>query len=110
MDHIEIKTTVDGREEAERIASALLERRLAACVQIGGPIESRYWWRDEAGNEAIEVDSEFVCTIKTRRELFEQVAGAIRELHPYEVPEIVAVPLVTGSQDYLAWIDATVRT
>ncbi len=100
-DCLQIVATVERREDAERIARALVEERLAACAQISGPIESTYHWRGK-----IETAQEWRCTVKTRRDLYEAVERAIRSLHPYEVPEIVAIPIEAGLPDYLAWIEA----
>ena len=97
----QITTTTATRGDAEAIARALVERGLAACVQIAGPVSSTYRWRGE-----IETAEEYLCIIKTRAELFEKVESAIRELHPYQTPEIVATPIVDGSRDYLAWLEA----
>ena len=94
-------TTTALREEAERIARELVEARLAACVQIVGPITSTYRWQGR-----IETGEEWQCWAKTRGELFARVEEAIRRIHPYEVPEILAVPVVAGSASYLAWLDA----
>ncbi len=79
--------------------SALIERRLAACVQISGPITSVYRWQ-----EKIETGSEWRCEIKTRMAHYAAVESAIRELHSYDVPEILALPVVAGSQAYLDWL------
>jgi periplasmic divalent cation tolerance protein len=100
---IQISTTTATREDAERIAAALVEQRLAACVQVGGPITSCYRWRD-----AIETAQEWRCTIKTTRAVYEQVERAIRQLHPYDEPEIIAVPIVAGSAGYLRWLEQQV--
>jgi periplasmic divalent cation tolerance protein len=99
-DALQIVTTTANKADAERIAQGLVERRLAACVQIGGPIKSCYRWQGQ-----IETAEEWVCTIKTRHSHYGQVEAAIRELHPYEMPEILATPIVAGSQAYLAWLD-----
>jgi len=99
--HILIVTTTALREEAERIARELVETRLAACVQIVGPIASTYRWQGK-----IETGEEWQCWAKTRGELFARVEETIRRIHPYEVPEILAVPVVAGSASYLAWLDA----
>jgi periplasmic divalent cation tolerance protein len=95
---VAITTAVERREDAERIAEALLAGQLAACVQIA-PVASRYRWRG-----AIERADEWLCTIKTRAALFEAIERAIRAVHPYEVPELIATPVVRGGADYLAWI------
>ena len=98
-DFIQVTTTASTREEAARIASALLERRLAACAQIVGPIESRYWWKGR-----IEQSTEWLCIFKTLRVKFPSVEAAIRAIHSYEVPEIVACPIDLASEPYLQWL------
>ncbi len=99
MEFLEVITTTDEEETAEKIAKVLLEKRLAGCVQIIGPIMSWYWWKGK-----IEKAGEYLCLIKTREEIYEEVERAIREVHPYEVPEIVAFPLVRGNHTYLQWL------
>jgi len=100
---VQVLTTVEKREEAETIARALVEKRLAACVQVVGPIISTYRWKGE-----IETAEEWQCLVKTRRELYPQVERAIRRLHSYEVPEIIATPIVAASADYLEWLNENV--
>lgn len=95
----QVATTIGTRQEAERIATELVDRRLAACVQISGPIHSTYLW-----NERIETTEEWVCTAKTSQERFAAVAELIRQLHPYDVPEIIATPIVQCDQPYLDWL------
>jgi periplasmic divalent cation tolerance protein len=102
-DYVQVLTTVGSEEEAGRIASLLVERRLAACVQVAGPIVSRYRWQGE-----VEEEREWQCLAKTTRAAYEKVEAAIRETHSYEEPEIVATPIVAGSPGYLAWIDENV--
>ncbi|MBN1613358.1 MAG: divalent-cation tolerance protein CutA [Deltaproteobacteria bacterium] len=97
---IQIMTTTARREDAGRIGETLVEKRLAACVQVIGPIRSIYRWK---GN--IERDEEWLCQIKSRRDLFDAAAQAIRAVHPYETPEIIALPIIAGSGDYLAWLE-----
>jgi periplasmic divalent cation tolerance protein len=99
-----VLTTLPDVESARAIARALVERRLAACVTIGTAVESMYHWQD-----GIETAREIQLTAKTRGSLFDDVASAIRSLHPYELPEIVAVPIQRGLRDYLDWIDAGTR-
>ena len=96
---IQVITTTATQEDAQAIASALVEQRLAACVQIIGPITSTYRW--QAG---VETSQEWMCLIKTRLDLYQGLERAIREIHPYEVPEILAVPVVRGHQAYLHWL------
>ncbi len=98
-DFIQVTTTASSKDEAEKIARALLEKRLAACVQVVGPIESHYWW-----NGNIEQAGEWLCIIKTLRDKFSAVESAIRANHSYEVPEIVACPIEGGSEPYLRWL------
>jgi periplasmic divalent cation tolerance protein len=95
---IVVQTTTASPEDAERLAEALLAERLAACVQIA-PIRSRYAWKGE-----IQRDDEQLLLIKTRAELFEAVRARIRDLHAYKTPEVIAVPVVDGDADYLAWL------
>jgi len=103
-DCVQVQTTFERQIDAERLARALVERRLAACVQITGPIQSLYRWKDE-----IETAEEWLCLIKTRRDLYEAVERAIVELHHYETPEIVALPIVAGSASYVNWIGTETR-
>ena len=101
MSHVLVLTTLPDAESARTLARALVEGRLAACVTIGAPVESMYHWQG-----AIETAQEVPVTVKTRGELFDEVAAVIRSRHPYELPEILAVPVNDGLPDYLAWIDA----
>jgi periplasmic divalent cation tolerance protein len=96
---IQVTTTTEKREDAERIARSLVETRLAACVQILGPIESIYRWKGK-----IETAVEWLCLIKSQEENFGAIEQAIRSLHLYETPEIIAVPVAAGSRDYLDWL------
>lgn len=98
-DYIQLYTTAPSRDEAERIARMLVERRLAACVQVLGPITSTYRWQG-----AIETSQEWLCLAKSRSGLFDAMEKAIRQIHPYQVPEILVVPILAGTADYLAWL------
>ena len=97
---IQVITTTADRQEVDAIAEAVLKQRLAACVQIGGPIDSSYWW-----NSRIETSREFILTIKTRRDLFPRLEAAILALHSYEQPEILAVAAVEVTPGYLKWLE-----
>ena len=97
--YLQVITTVSGKSDAEKIARALIAKDLAACVQIGGPIKSIYRWKGR-----IETAKEWVCIIKTRKSFYKKVEKAIKENHPYEVPEIIAVSIVEGSKTYLKWL------
>jgi periplasmic divalent cation tolerance protein len=98
-DLIQVMTTIDSREDAQNIAQALVQGRLAGCVQIIGPITSVYWWQDQ-----IETDEEWLCIAKSHQELYPRLEKTIRQVHPYDVPEILAMPVVAGNPDYLAWL------
>ena len=102
VDACVVSVSAGSREEAERVADALLDARLAACVQIVGPVESHYWWQDRR-----ESATEWLCVVKTRLTLVDAVAGAVRSVHTYDTPEVVAVPVVAGDAAYLAWLEET---
>lgn len=97
--HVVVHVTTGTREEAERIARALVERRLAASGQVG-PLRTWYRWQGRV-HEA----EEHRVSLFTRRDRFDAVARAVRELHGYALPQIVAVPLVEGTPEFLRWID-----
>jgi periplasmic divalent cation tolerance protein len=100
---IQVQTTTARREEAEAIAAELVEKRLAACVQIIGPIASTYRWEGE-----VETAEEWLLLIKTTASAYDTVEDAIALLHSYEVPEIIALPIMRGSEGYLAWVEGEV--
>lgn len=97
---IQVMTTVDSEDTAQEIADKLIGKHLAACVQVLGPIRSRYWWQGEVAD-----DREWLLLIKSRREIYQQLEQAIQEQHPYSVPEILAVPVVAGHRAYLDWLN-----
>lgn len=97
---IQAYTSTDKREDAERIAKAIVENRLAACVQISGPVTSIYWWKDN-----MEENEEWLLAMKTRKDLYPRLDQAIKNFHPYEVPEIIAVPIIDGNKDYMEWLE-----
>jgi periplasmic divalent cation tolerance protein len=98
--YIQVITTTDSREAAKKIAETLVKEKLAACVQVSGPISSTYEWQGK-----IENAEEWVCVIKTRESFYGKVEEAIKTVHTYEVPEIIALPITAGNPAYLAWID-----
>ena len=102
-DFVQIMTAIDSKEAAQSIARALVERRLAGCVQVIGPISSTYRW--EGG---IESDEEWLCLIKSRLDFYHDVETAIHELHTYDVPEILALPVIAGSGPYVHWLAAQI--
>lgn len=95
-----VLTSMPGRDAALGLARTLLAGRLAACVTVGAPVDSMYHWRGQ-----IETASEVVVVVKTRKTLYPRVEAAIAAAHPYQVPEIVAVPVVHAAAPYLAWIN-----
>src|SRR5262245_16724339 len=99
-----VVTTTAEKQDAEMLAQAVLERRLGACVQIAGPIESRYWW-----NSRIETAQEWLFTIKTRRDLYKSLEKLLLELHPYDQPEIMATAVAEVSAGYLKWLNEQVN-
>jgi len=101
---LQVVTTVGSREEADRLAGALVGERLAACVQVVGPIWSRYWWQGE-----VETAEEWLCVVKTTEARYAAVEARVKALHSYEVPEITATPVVAGSAEYLDWVAAETR-
>lgn len=101
--YIQLSTTTATEGDALRISREVVGKRLAACVQVMGPIRSIYWWKDK-----MEEAEEWLCIMKTREAVYEKLETRIREIHPYEEPEIVAVPIVAGSRGYLEWIDREV--
>lgn len=101
---IQVTTASDSEEEARKIARTLVEERLAACAQVVGPVASTYWWRGK-----VEEAREWKCVCKTRRDLYEQVEEAILGMHSYELPQILALPVLTGLPAYLEWLDREAR-
>ena len=101
MDACQVSVTAGSQEEATTIADSLLDARLAACVQIVGPIDSRYWWQGVR-----EQSTEWLCLVKTRASLADAVVAAVRAVHSYETPEVIAMPVIAGDAEYLAWLEA----
>lgn len=97
-----VLTTLPDEDSANHIAHALVEGRHAACVSIGAPVRSVYAWQG-----ALEVATEVPLAIKTTPAAYAALETALRTLHPYELPEIVALPVTHGLPDYLAWVDAS---
>jgi periplasmic divalent cation tolerance protein len=99
-DKIVVLTTCESEEEASRLARHLVDKKLAACVNIVPKIRSVYRWKDK-----IEDATEFLLLIKSRCDIFDALRAEIVKIHSYETPEIVAIPVVDGSPAYLAWLD-----
>lgn len=102
-DKMVVLVTCGSQKEARRIARALVEARLAACVNVvQSPVESIYRWKGK-----VEAAREFLLLIKSARKRFAALEAEVRRLHSYDVPEIVALPIERGSKPYLAWIEAS---
>ncbi|MBI4710528.1 MAG: divalent-cation tolerance protein CutA [Nitrospirae bacterium] len=101
MNEIVVFITAPNEDAAVKIARTLVEARLAACVNIVKSIRSIYTWEDK-----IEDDTEALMIAKTQKDLFDSLAKKVKELHPYTVPEIIALPIVEGSEEYLKWLNS----
>jgi len=95
-----VLVTASSREEAEKIVQRLLEEKLIACANIISPVHSLFWWQGK-----IDQAQEHLILMKTRRDLFEKLTEIVKSLHIYTVPEIIAIPIIEGSADYMAWLN-----
>ena len=103
-DNVVILITAGTEEEAHKIADRLLTQQKAACVNIVPAVSSVFWWQDK-----VESDQESLLIIKTRAGLLDEIVSLVKEIHSYDVPEIIALPIVGGNQDYLDWIGKEVK-
>jgi periplasmic divalent cation tolerance protein len=104
VQYLQVQTTTDSRAEAMELARAAVEARLAACAQVAGPIASMYWWED-----GIERAEEWLLMLKLPAARYEALADFLAGRHSYDEPEIVATPIVAGSEAYLSWIAEETR-
>lgn len=102
--YIQILTTIDDSKRAAEIAATLVDKGLAACVQILGPIKSVYRWQGKR-----TTDREWLCVIKTRQSLFRQCEQQIKALHSYDIPEIIALDIVAGHPPYFDWLEESLQ-
>jgi periplasmic divalent cation tolerance protein len=102
---LQVVTTVDSKEAAAQLARGIVEARLGACVQTVGPVKSTYHWQGR-----VETATEWQLVVKTSVHRYHELEEHIRTHHTYETPEIVAMPVVAGSPDYLAWVIAETRS
>lgn len=102
MTNVLVFMTTSTKREAQKIVQSLLEKRLIACANVYGPVESHYWWQSK-----IEKAKEILVLMKSKQNLVPKLAQAVKEIHSYEVPEILAVPIVQGYQPYLKWLNST---
>ena len=101
MPPVLVYMTAANADDAARIGRALVERRLAACANVLGPIRSFYWW-----DGAVQDDAEVAFIAKTRAELVPELTAAVKAMHPYSVPCVAALPIAGGNPEFLAWIEA----
>jgi periplasmic divalent cation tolerance protein len=104
MEFIQVQITFPTKETINQVAKLLVERRLAACVQVVGKIRSMYIWNDK-----IENNEEFLLLVKTRSALFEELIDFVRQIHPYVCPQIIALPIVDANTDYIKWMDEQLK-
>ncbi|MBP9855191.1 MAG: divalent-cation tolerance protein CutA [Candidatus Omnitrophica bacterium] len=102
--YIVIFITCKNKKEAENIADQLLKDKLIACANIISDIQSMYWWEGRVNS-----DQEVMMVIKTRKTLFSKIVKAVKAIHSYKVPEIIAMPIISGNKDYLNWIDDSTK-
>jgi periplasmic divalent cation tolerance protein len=99
--HVIVMVTTASKQEAENMAQQLLKERLIACANITGPVSSIFHWA-----EKLEKAEEYIVFMKSRKDLFEKLTETVKAIHSYEVPEIIALPIVDGSKPYLDWLDS----
>ena len=104
MTYMLIMVSASSRKEAEKIVNALLERKLIACANVLGPVSSSFWWQGK-----IDRAEEYIVFMKTEEKFFEEATKLIKQLHSYEVPEIIALPIVKGFKLYLEWVSESLR-
>ncbi|MGB9823546.1 MAG: divalent-cation tolerance protein CutA [Candidatus Hydrothermia bacterium] len=105
QEFVQVITTTNNEEVAKKIAQILLEKKLAGCVQIIGPINSLYWWKGK-----IEEDKEFLIFIKSSKSLYKEIEKEIKAVHNYEVPEILCQSILDGNPDYLSWLKSVIQS
>ncbi|MEM2912147.1 MAG: divalent-cation tolerance protein CutA [Candidatus Bathyarchaeia archaeon] len=104
MEEIVVLVTTSSKEEAEKIVRGLLEEKLIACANIIGPVHSLFWWQGK-----IDIAQEHLILMKTRKDLFDKLSKRVKALHSYEVPEIIAIPIVKGFKPYMEWLNHSLR-
>ncbi len=102
--YLQIVTAFPNKKSARRLTSGLIGKRLAACVQILGPVESHFIWKGARRRQR-----EWICIIKARAAAYKPIEAKIKKMHEYETPEIVSFRIGAGSKEYLAWINASTR-
>jgi periplasmic divalent cation tolerance protein len=100
QNHIIVLITAKDAGEAQKMTKALLKRRQAACVNIVPEVDSHFWWQDR-----LEAAKESLLIVKTREALLPDIIKSVKKMHSYDVPEIIALPIIGGSEEYLGWVD-----
>ena len=103
LKYVQIFTTTPNKKLAKKIAETLLEKKLAACIQILGPIDSTYRWKGKLANS-----KEYLCLIKSKQNQAGAIFRQLKKLHTYDVPEFIVTPISGGNKEYLRWIDSEV--
>ena len=101
---IVVLITTSGKKEAHKIAELLLNKRKAACINIVPEVDSLFWWADK-----LDSAKESLLIIKTKSSMLHSIVEIVKSIHSYEVPEIIALPIISGSEDYLKWLETTVE-
>ena len=104
IEYIVVLITTSSLDEAKRIGTSLIDNKLAACTNIISSVESIFRWQGEVCNE-----KEAMLIVKTRRGIFNDLQSKVKELHSYDVPEIIALPILDGNSDYLKWLDSSIN-
>jgi periplasmic divalent cation tolerance protein len=102
--YVIVLVTTGSKQEAEKIAQHLLDSKLIACANIIGPVSSIFCWSGK-----VEKAEEYLTLMKSRRDLFEELSKTVKALHSYEVPEILAIPVVEGSNAYMKWLESCLK-
>jgi len=104
MSYIVVIISTPNKEEAAKIVHSLLNERLIACANIVGPVSSVFWWQGK-----IDEENEFLVLMKSHKNIFERISERVMEIHSYDVPEIIALPIIEGSQSYLDWLETSLQ-
>jgi len=105
MSYIFVVITAANRKEAVKIVRRLLDEKLIACANIVGPVSSLFWWEGK-----IDEANEFLVFMKSHRSLFKRLSERVKEIHSYQVPEVIALPIIEGLPPYLEWLGASLQS
>jgi len=105
MAYMVVLVATSSREEAEKIVDVLLKEKLIACANVLGPVSSSFWWKGK-----VDHTEEYIVFMKTEERMFEDLVESVRRVHSYEVPEIIALPIIKGFKPYLEWIGENIKS